>query len=200
MRAGLGEEKYAALRRASDSDLRTIDALVSRLNLPTTTTSQVASARDTYAAESQRINADSSLSMQDRRAKIQELAQRAKTEVTQLLGSEAADAYSQRSSWLSFLQNGMAYSTTPSEAHGNLMPFGGQSVFPVPPAGMAGPAGNRQVMSFSAGAVSSAGAAGYAVPVFAPAHMDNVQFTGTLIVAPGSAAPPPAVQLERPKQ
>jgi hypothetical protein len=149
LRAAVGDERYAALRRAADPDLRTLDALASRLNLPPTATGTLASARDAFAAESQRINSDTSVPVPQRRAQIQALAAEARAEITRTLGAEAAEAYAQRSPWLSMLQSGMAYSTTPQEgAPGSLMP-GGQSVFPVMPAGVV-PAGAQRQMVISA--------------------------------------------------
>jgi hypothetical protein len=192
MQSALGNDKFAALRRASDADLKNVDALVTRLNLPATTTDQIAAARDAYAAESQRINSDSSLSLQERRAQIQALAQRAKTDVAQTLGAEAADAYGQRSTWLNFLQNGMAYTTNPQDSHaGPMGAFGGQTVFPVPPAGMGG-AGGRQVMNFTAASGQTGNAVGaFAVPVFGPPNAENVQITSITVNDMAVSAPAP---------
>lgn len=148
IRAALGDDKYAAFRRAADGDLRNIDILASRLNLPPETTNRVAAARETFATESQRINADTSLPPQQRRAQIQDLAARARTDLTRTLGAEAADAYAQSSPWVTMLQNGMAFSTTAnSSAPGALMIDRGVSagVFPVLPAGATGGVANRQV-------------------------------------------------------
>src|SRR5207244_5413795 len=77
----LGDDKYAALRRATDSDLRTVDSLVTRLNLPPATTNQIATAREIFAAESQRISSDTGLAAQDRRIQIQDLGARAKNDL-----------------------------------------------------------------------------------------------------------------------
>lgn len=147
LRAAVGEERYAALRRAADPDFRTVDALVARLNLPPATTNQVLAARDTFAAESQRINHDTSVPIPDRRTQIQQLAARAKSDLTRVLGGEAADAYAQSSSWMNMLQNGTAYSTTPPPGMPGSLSFGGpgQSVYPVLPAGVNTAGAVRQV-------------------------------------------------------
>ena len=156
IRASVGDDRYAALRRAADPDLRTIDALASRLNLPPATTDSVLASRDSYAAASQRIANDTSLPMPERRTQIQALAAQAKAELTRSLGSEAADAYSQRSPWMSMLQSGMAYSTTPPESSpGSLLPGGGQSVYPVMPAGAVAAGAQRQFV-FNASAPTDA--------------------------------------------
>ena len=204
LRAAVGEDRYAALRRAADPDLRTIDSLASRLNLPPATTDAVVASRDAYAAESQRITNDSSLSIPDRRAQIQALASQAKADLTKTLGAEAADAYAQRSPWVSMLQNGMAYSTTPQDSTpGSLLPGPSQSVYPVLPAG-AIPAGARQFVVNATppidGPIGTDGFTGSNVQVMtfssssfvdpnaAPGSAPNVR---RVIVAPG-ATPPPA--------
>jgi hypothetical protein len=137
MRTALGDDKYAALRRASDPELRTLDALATRVGLPAGTTDRVAAARESYAAESQRINSDTSLSMPERRAQLQELASKARAELNTTLGGEVADAYSPRASWVGMLQNGLAFSTsaTASTSGGLSLAGGTQSVYPVMPAG-----------------------------------------------------------------
>jgi hypothetical protein len=150
IRAALGEQRYAELRRTSDPDLRVVDSLVSRLNLPAGTTDQIASARDSYAAASQRINSDATLTPQDRRTQIQELAARARGELAQTLGGEAADVYAQRSSWITMLQNGVAFTTDPREAAGlGALRGGGTSVFPVMPPRGAAVSGERQIFNFA---------------------------------------------------
>lgn len=201
MRAVLGEDKYAAIRRASDNDLRTVEALATRLNLPADTTDRVAAARATYAAESQRINSDTSLTPQQRRTQIQELANRAKTDLASALGAEAADTYAQRSSWVSMLQGGMAYSTNPKDSPDGGMGPVGQAVFPLFPAGGAGgvAVSSRQVINMSetrtdGGGTTSSGTFFFNADPAMPVG-DNVQLTvvargrGTAIAVPptGSA-------------
>jgi hypothetical protein len=145
IRAAVGDERYAALRRSADPDLRTIDALANRLNLPPSTTDQVLASRDSYSAESQRISNDTSLAVSQRRAEIQALANKAKSELARTLGGEAADAYAQRSPWMNMLQNGMAYSTTPPDGTpGSFFAGPVQSVYPVLPAGVTPPGAQRQ--------------------------------------------------------
>ncbi|MBI5688577.1 MAG: hypothetical protein HZC55_00660 [Verrucomicrobia bacterium] len=212
IRAALGDTAYANLRRASDGDLRTVEALASRLNLAAGTTDRVATLRENLAAESQRINADASVPLPQRRAQIQELGTRARAELQQALGSEAADAYSQRSPWVGILQSGLAYSTTPPANSPGLGVIGGQSVYPVMPAGAGGAGGTRQMVVTGA-TLTTDGAAARDVHLggTGPVVRDNVQvmtFTTsttegpapavvetpggqrTIIVAPPS--PPPA--------
>jgi hypothetical protein len=190
IRAALGESGYAQLRRATDPDLRNVDSLVSRLNLPAGTTDRIATTRESFSAESQRINADTSLTVQQRRTQIQELANRAKVEVAQALGTEAADAYAQRSPWVNMLQNGHAYSTTPPAGS----PMGAmntsQSIYPVMPAGTATPGGDRQQVFFSA-ATSAGAVSDVYVGGAAPAVRENMQVMTFSNVTSESAAPAP---------
>jgi len=146
IRTAIGDTNYAALRRATDSDLRNVDSLVSRLNLPANTTDRVAAGRETLAAESQRINADTSVPFPQRRAAITELSNRAKSELTAALGAEAGEAYAQRSPWVSMLNSGMAYSTTPTATTPTAGAGTGQAIYPVLPAGVTAGAGNTRVM------------------------------------------------------
>ncbi|HUR60480.1 MAG TPA: hypothetical protein VM029_22345, partial [Opitutaceae bacterium] len=147
IRSALGDDRYAALRRASDSDLRNVESLATRLNLPADTTNRVATTRDQYALESQRIMANASLDPAQRRTQIQDLGTRAKAELTRTLGAEAADAYSQRSPWMSMLQGGIGYTTDPRNAPAGGVALGGQSVFPVMPAGANNLGATRQIVN-----------------------------------------------------
>ena len=145
LRDAVGDDRYAALRRAADPDLRTVDALVARLSLPPATADNVVATREALAAESQRINNDAAVPLPQRRAQIQELAERAKTELTRALGNEAADAYAQTAPWLNLLQSGMAYSTVPQAGTPGSLMGGQQSVYPVMPAGASAPGGGRSM-------------------------------------------------------
>lgn len=136
MRLALGDEKYAAIRRASDPDLRALDQLVTRLGLPADVTTRVAATRGAYAVESQRIMGDASLTPPERRPRLQELAARARSDLGQLLGTEVAEAYAPRAPWVSMLQGGVAFTTNPKDTPMGGLALGGMSVFPVMPAGM----------------------------------------------------------------
>ncbi len=208
LRAALGDDRYAALRRASDADLRTVDSLATRLNLPPNTTDRVALARETYAAESQRINADQSRAPAQRRAQIQELSTRARAELTEILGREAADAYAQRSTWANMLQGGIAYSTNPKDAPGGALTFGGgQSVFPLMPSGANAAGGQRQVVNIMGGSrdtnTPGQGGAVFFAPSDAVRHdvPQSISVITTERPNPNAGSPPaPATATPPPKQ
>jgi hypothetical protein len=188
IRASVGDERYAALRRAADPDVRTIDSLTQRLGLPPATTDNVLSSRDAYSLESQRIVNDASLTVPQRRAQIQELAARAKADLTRTLGTEAAEAYAQRSPWVSMLQSGMAYSSTPPDgAPGSFMP-GGPSVYPVMPAG-AMPAGAQRQFVFNATAPDHGGAVVQDAAFVSAGNVQVVSFGSSVSSDPTNAAP-----------
>lgn len=209
IRSTLGDTAYAQLRRATDTDLRTVDALVSRLGLPAATTDRIATVRESLAAESQRLNADATLNPTQRRAQIQELGNQAKAQINQALGTEAADAYAQRSQWVSLLQGGIAYSTTPQAGSPASLGSTNQSVYPVLPSGSGAPGATRQVIiSGNPGALADGTAHREAVGSGAPVIRENVQIMTfstsgaetaagavpgqrTIIVAPPPANPPP---------
>jgi hypothetical protein len=163
-RAALGDEKFASLQRASDQELRALDALANRLNLPAGTADRVAASRDALAAESQKINNDSSLAMPERRAKLQELASRARTELAQTLGTEAAEAYTQRAAWLSLLQSGVAFATNPKDSPVQVG-LGGSNVYPVLPAGVTSNMRQSVNISSANGFMSAPGFSGGAVMI-----------------------------------
>jgi hypothetical protein len=202
MRAALGEDKYAAIRRTADNDLRTVESLASRLNLPADTTDRVAATRASYAADSQRINSDTSLTPQQRRTQLQELANRAKADLAATLGVEAAEAYAQRSTWVSMLQGGIAYSTNPKDAPDGGFGPAGQSVFPILPAGGSGGITvARQVINLSeirsdGGPSGNGGAFFFNASPETPVG-DNVQFSVAVPAVRGRAiAVPPTGSAE----
>ncbi|MBL9186051.1 MAG: hypothetical protein JNK23_01095 [Opitutaceae bacterium] len=179
LRAAVGDDRYAALRRAADPDVRNLDSLVSRLSLPSTATDTILAARDTYAAASQRINADTSISVPERRTQIQALAERAKADVTRTLGTEAGTTYAQVSPWINHLSGGLAYSTQPQSNSPPGLGLGQQSVFPVLPAGVNAAAGTRQVIFNSDAAVDR--------PIGVPAQIMTFTTTDTVTTSAGGA-------------
>jgi len=136
IRAVIGEDNYAAFQRTNDSSYKALTSLVKRLDLPATTIDSVYASRDGYAAQSQRINQDTSLSDQDRRAELQNLAAKARRELQSALGAEGAEAYAQRADWMRMLTNGTAFSTDPRVAPANFS-GGSGSVYQVSPPGKA---------------------------------------------------------------
>lgn len=131
IRAIIGEDAIATYRRDNDQDVRALNALQTRLNLPADTVEQVSVLRETYATQSQAINANTSLTPAQRREQLTVLANQAKSEAAAKLGQEGAEAYASRSAWIGMLNRGQAFSTNPKDATGtgNLR----STVFPMGP-------------------------------------------------------------------
>ena len=139
IKAALGPDNYAVLQKASDPDYNALTSVVKRLNLSPQTADTVFASRDTYAAASQRINADPSLSAADRRTQLATLATQAQTDLTKMLGSEGAEAYAARANWMAMLKRGSAFSTNPKDAAPGMTNVG-SSIYSVPPPRPAAPA------------------------------------------------------------
>jgi hypothetical protein len=109
----LGPERTAEVARQRDPDYRTMQAASARLNLPPAATDTVLSTRAQAAAESQRIVADASLDAAARRAALNDLATRVRSQLQTTMGSEGGEAFAQRSEWLRGLERGAAFSVRP---------------------------------------------------------------------------------------
>lgn len=134
IRAALTPEQWATVQRSSDQDYRTIDSLTRRLNLPANTGENVWGVRDAVAAQSQQINANATLTREERLTQFQNLATKTQADLRTLLGAEGAEAYAQHSPWLRMLNNGTAFSTNPKDAPAGPI-ITGQTVYAVPPPG-----------------------------------------------------------------
>lgn len=115
-RALLSPEQIATLRQRSDQDRNLVAGLAQRLNLPAGATDTVLAVRERYAAQSLRIVGDTTLSPEQRRSQLQNLATTGEVELEAALGKEGAAAYSQHVRWMMILRNGNAFSTDPKDA------------------------------------------------------------------------------------
>ena len=130
--AALGDAKYDALLSAADQDHRALTSLERRLDLPPGTTDRALAVRDTYAAESARIYHDPALAEADRQTQIEQLATRARQDLTATLGPDAAAAYAPAATWLRYLAQGWAFTANPKDAAGQINLFFAAS-HPLPP-------------------------------------------------------------------
>jgi len=134
LRATLGEDRWAAIPRASDNEYRSLNTIASRLGLPAAIPDQVYAVRDTYAAQSAAINQNVALTPAERRTQFTELVNRAKADVRAKLGPEGADTYVRQAGWLQLLQNGTAFTTDARQLPvGSPRPTGNATAFPLPP-------------------------------------------------------------------
>jgi hypothetical protein len=137
----IGEENFYVAQRTVDQEYKILSGVEKRLNLPAGTADQIYALRDAYSVQSRAINESPTLSQQERRAQLKSLAEKASVDLQAGLGSEGAEAYSQRAYWLNLLKNGSAFATRPKDAPGTRINIR-NSVYPVtsrtdsaPPAG-----------------------------------------------------------------
>jgi len=92
----LGAERVAAQQRTSTSDYRILLAAADRFNLPAETINGVFDLRFVASSESQRIAADSTLSLAEKQQSLQALAEDIRSRVRAQLGDEIGNACLQR--------------------------------------------------------------------------------------------------------
>jgi hypothetical protein len=111
----LGEQRYADYVRAQDQDYRTLQAAAARYNLPPAAVDQVYATRDTALAASQRIADDTSMTPDQRRQAIADLAAPVRSQIVEALGPDVASAYLANTGnrWLDPLSRGSAVAVLP---------------------------------------------------------------------------------------
>jgi len=96
MRAVLSPDRAAQFTAAMDPETQTVSRLVDRLNLPNTATAEVLSVQKDISQRANQINADPSLTPDQRNKSLAALNQEAVTKLTSVLGgSSGLDAYKQ---------------------------------------------------------------------------------------------------------
>jgi hypothetical protein len=120
IKAIVGPDAFTQLAHGHDSDYESAAVAVRRLNLPPTTHEQIVSLRTQTAAESARITGDATLSPDQKKQALNQLAATARDQIRTTLGADAADTYLQRSAyWLRMLDNGNSFTVGPN---GNVAP------------------------------------------------------------------------------
>lgn len=111
LRTGLGEARYADFRRETSNDFQQLSRLAQRDNLPREVTVRAYALRESAAQESNRIFDHSEMSVDDKRAALQTLAQTTRAQLLATLGPAVGPEYVKTSeSWLSGLERGSAVS------------------------------------------------------------------------------------------
>lgn len=120
IKAIVGPDAFTQLAHSRDSDYENAAAAARRLNLPSTTPDQIVALRTQAAAESARITSDTTLSPEQRKQALNQLAATARDQIRTTLGADAADTYLQRSAyWLRMLDGGNSFTVGPN---GNVAP------------------------------------------------------------------------------
>lgn len=112
LKASLGEVRFADYQRETDRSYQQLLRLAERENMSKETTLRAYNIRDNVAAESHRVLDDAALPVDQKRAALQALAERTRTELLGILGPNAGPAYVKLvdQQWLSMVQRGNAVS------------------------------------------------------------------------------------------
>jgi len=102
----LGEVRTAEFLRAQNYEFQSLAQLVQRENLPLDAAVQAYDLRTSTAKESGRIFNDQNLTIDQKRAAMQTLAQNTKTQLISVLGSTAGAAYANSANWLKAIETG----------------------------------------------------------------------------------------------
>lgn len=113
----LGEQRFAEYQRATTSEFQQLYRIGQRENVPYDTLARAFDSRLTAAEASQKIYNDRSLSTDDRRAALQQLAQTTRTQILSTLGPNAGPAYLETNRWLTHIEQGGSITVQPD---GNL--------------------------------------------------------------------------------
>lgn len=107
IRALLGEERYADYLQATDPDQNKLNRIVKRLELPISAAREVVSVQDDVVQRAASIEADSTLSNEQRAEHYAALAQEATARITRTLGPRGYSAYRVNSkNWTQSLEAG----------------------------------------------------------------------------------------------
>jgi hypothetical protein len=114
LKASLGEARFADYQRETDRNYQQLLRLGERENVSKETLLRAYNTRDTVAVESHRVLDDPALTVEQKRATLQALAERTRTELLRILGPNAGPAYVKvvDQQWLSMVQRGNAVSFT----------------------------------------------------------------------------------------
>ena len=126
--AALGESRAKEFFRAGITEYRQLTRLAERDNLPPDTATRVFDVRDQAASESKRIYENRALSVEEKRAALQALAQTTSNQLLVTLGSNAGQQYLKSATWLPAIANGAMVTFAPEGG------WGSRSVSPPPAA------------------------------------------------------------------
>jgi hypothetical protein len=114
LKSALGPTRYADYTRETDRGFQQLVMLAKRENLPSDSAVRAYSMGDTVARESNRIYDDSTLSMEQKTAALQALAQTTRNNLTAILGPTAGATYiaSVNQRWLNRVEQGAAVTFT----------------------------------------------------------------------------------------
>jgi hypothetical protein len=108
IRSVVGEERYLATQKQHDQDYTVAATATARLGLAADTPDRLYALRTPAVADSQKIAADPSLTADQKKAALKQIAATTRAQVEQTLGAEAASVYFKRGAmhWLNDLDRG----------------------------------------------------------------------------------------------
>ena len=108
--ATLGSERLERLAHLNDPDYQIIQAAAARLDLPPAeTTAAITGIRSEAQELGAAIMADPTLTAEEKKNALQDIARKSRAQMDSVLGSEGAAAYAMRSRWMSTLQRGASF-------------------------------------------------------------------------------------------
>ena len=109
--AMLGPDRMARLAQMNDPDYSLIQSAAARLNLPAdATTTSLMDIRDQARQAGDGIASDDSLTDDQRKAALQDLAAKSQEQMSSVLGEEGAAAFAKSSKWMNALKKGATFS------------------------------------------------------------------------------------------
>lgn len=110
----LGADRAAQFQRANDRDFQQLYQLTRAQNLPYETVVRAFDVRNTASAQSLRIVDDPVMSVEDKRAALKNLSEQSRTQLLSTLGSASGPTYVESARWLTYLEQGTAFTPMPS--------------------------------------------------------------------------------------
>jgi hypothetical protein len=106
LKSALGDERTAELLRAQNYEFRSLAQLAQRENLPLDAAVRAYDLRTSTSEESGRIFNDQNLTVDQKRAAMQTLAQNTQAQLVGVLGPSAGAAYASSATWLKAIETG----------------------------------------------------------------------------------------------
>jgi hypothetical protein len=113
LKTALGDARTAELNRAQNYEFQTLARLAQRDNLPMAAAVKAYDLRASTTEASARIGDNNALSVDQKIAGLRDLAQNTKTQLSTLLGANAANAYVQSATWLQAIEKGNVVTFSP---------------------------------------------------------------------------------------
>lgn len=109
----LGEARFAEYTRANDREFQQLYQVSRADNLPYATLVQAFNSRQPAAEASMKVANDTAMSPEDKIAALKKIAQDSRTQLLSTLGPTAGPAYADAARWLTYLEQGRAFTITP---------------------------------------------------------------------------------------